>query len=70
MENNKYIFIDPRGCFGDTKIYGLKYYELSKIFFSLFGFDELNNSAKYYFSIDNNNIQTNINLLLGIYQYR
>ena len=64
MENNKYIFIDPRGCFGDTKIYGLKYYELSKIFFSLFGFDELNNSAKYYFSIDNNNIQTNINLLL------
>jgi mannose-6-phosphate isomerase-like protein (cupin superfamily)/GTP:adenosylcobinamide-phosphate guanylyltransferase len=63
IENNKYIFIDPRGYYGNSKIYGNKYYEISKIYLSLFGFDFLNQNNEYYFIINDNNIVTNINLL-------
>ena len=63
IEYNKYIFIDPRGYYGNSKIYGNKYYEISKIYLSMFGFDFLNQNNEYYFVINNNNIVTNINLL-------
>lgn len=36
---NKYYFIDPRGYFGNILIYGLKEYDIAKIYFSLSGYD-------------------------------
>jgi mannose-6-phosphate isomerase-like protein (cupin superfamily) len=62
IENN-YVFIDPRGYFGNSKIYGLKYYELSKIFISVFGFDSFNNNNEYFFLINNDNMNTNIEMM-------
>ena len=58
----EYIFIDPRGYYGSTKIYGSKYYEICKIYFSLIGFDEFNSNENYYFSINDDNINTNIDM--------
>ena len=60
--NNKIWFIDPRGYFGNTKLFGLKEYDIGKIIYSLSGFDEINNNDNHFFIIDEkNNIDTNIN---------
>jgi beta-phosphoglucomutase-like phosphatase (HAD superfamily) len=60
--NNKVWFIDPRGYFGDTKLFGPKEYDIGKIVYSLSGFDEINNNQNHVFTIDeNNNISVNIN---------
>lgn len=70
-DDNNFIFIDPRGKFGDSDVYGLKYYELSKIYFSLFGFDAFNSDSHYYFNITGNNISSNIsNLIDKIYIFK
>jgi len=59
---NKLWFIDPRGYFGNTKLFGLKEYDIGKIIYSLSGFDEINNNTNHFFIIDDkNNIDTNIN---------
>jgi len=59
---NKVWFIDPRGYFGNTKIFGLKEYDIGKIIYSLSGFDQINNNDTHFFIIDDkNNIETNIN---------
>jgi hypothetical protein len=61
-ENNKIWFIDPRGYFGNTKLFGLKEYDMSKIIYSLSGFDEINSNNKHFFIInENQNIDVNIN---------
>ena len=62
VENNKIYFIDPRGYFGNTSFFGLKEYDYSKILYSLSGYDNFNNDEKYYFTYENNNIETRINL--------
>jgi beta-phosphoglucomutase-like phosphatase (HAD superfamily)/NDP-sugar pyrophosphorylase family protein len=60
--NNKIWFIDPRGYFGNTKLFGLKEYDFGKIIYSLSGFDQINNNDNHFFIIDEKqNIYTNIN---------
>jgi hypothetical protein len=60
--NNKIWLIDPRGYFGNTKLFGVKEYDISKIIYSLSGFDQINNNNNYFFIInDKNNIDININ---------
>jgi len=59
-EEKEIIFIDPKGCFGSSKIYGIKEYDIAKVFFAMSGysyFDDLN--------IQNLNIQNldNINFI-------
>tara|TARA_Y100000994_G_scaffold224761_2_gene206665 strand:+ start:1438 stop:4143 length:2706 start_codon:yes stop_codon:yes gene_type:complete len=58
--NENYYLIDPRGYFGDSSIFGIDYYDISKILYSLSGFDEINNKKNHYFIIENNNITVNI----------
>lgn len=36
--NNEYKFIDPRGFFGKTKLFGLKEYDYAKLLFGLSGY--------------------------------
>lgn len=50
--NDNVWFIDPRGYFGETKIYGPAEYDISKIMYSLSGFDEINQNDTYFFVID------------------
>jgi hypothetical protein len=58
--SNNLFFIDPRGYFGKTKLFGLKEYDYSKILYSISGFDEINANENHYFIIDNDNISVNI----------
>lgn len=41
-------FLDPRGYFGDTKLYGWKPYELAKILYCLYGYDDFNTKPQIY----------------------
>jgi len=41
--NEGIVFIDPRGYFGDTPLFGLPEYDLAKINFALSGYDEFDN---------------------------
>jgi hypothetical protein len=41
-------FIDPRGYFGNTKLYGWKEYEYSKLLYCLSGYDDFNNLPQIY----------------------
>ncbi len=59
--NENYYLIDPRGYFGESNIFGINYYDIGKILYSLSGFDELNNRKNHYFVIENDNIIVNIN---------
>ena len=54
--------IDPRGYFGDTKVYGVPEYDYGKACYSVSGYDEFNNNPKYYFDIEDDDIKTNIKL--------
>ena len=40
-------FIDPRGYFGDTKLYGLKFYDEAKILYALSGYDKFNSDGAW-----------------------
>lgn len=59
--SENYYLIDPRGYFGETNIFGVNYYDIGKILYSLSGFDELNNRNNHFFIIENDNIIVNIN---------
>ena len=50
---NDIVFIDPRGYFGNTSIFGLKDYDYSKILYGISGYDNFNCN---FFNIDNINI--------------
>jgi HAD superfamily hydrolase (TIGR01509 family) len=59
--SENYYLIDPRGYFGETTIFGIEYYDIGKILYSLSGFDELNNRKNHYFIIEKDNIIVNVN---------
>jgi len=61
FKNNDICFIDPRGYFGKTLFFGIKEYDYSKVLYALSGYDAFNNEDKYYFTYENNNLNTNIN---------
>ena len=56
----KKIYI-PRGYFGENNIFGINYYDIGKILYSLSGFDELNNRKNHFFIIEGENFTVNIN---------
>ena len=58
---NDICFIDPRGYYGNTFFFGIKEYDYSKLLYALSGYDDFNNDNKYYFSYENNNLNTHIN---------
>jgi HAD superfamily hydrolase (TIGR01509 family) len=51
-EDDKIIFIDPRGYFGKRQFYGIKEYDYSKVLYALSGYDSFNNKDDYYFDYD------------------
>jgi hypothetical protein len=54
-KNNIYI-IDPKGVFGSSYIYGIKEYDIAKIYFSLSGYYEFDNMNINRIHIENNNL--------------
>lgn len=51
-----YIFIDPRGYFGKTKVYGLPHYDRAKILFALTGYDIFDSMEVDSLSFENGNL--------------
>jgi hypothetical protein len=52
--------IDPRGYFGNTKLFGPAEYDIGKLVYSLSGFDYFNSDDKFAFYIDGSNITVDI----------
>lgn len=55
-KDGELCFIDPRGYFGSTKLFGPREYDIGKVAYSLSGFDYFNNDPKFTFYINKNNI--------------
>ena len=58
---DKMYLIDPRGYFGNTKLFGPSEYDVGKIMYSLSGFDYFNSNDKLTFYIEGCNIMLDIN---------
>jgi hypothetical protein len=63
IEKDDFIFIDPRGYYGNYEIYGIPEYDFAKILFALSGYDEFDNREINKLDIFDNNINININFL-------
>jgi len=59
------LFIDPRGYFGDTDLYGLPEYDFAKVKFALSGYDAFDAKDVTELSIRNNNILLDIPTLIS-----
>jgi hypothetical protein len=57
------IFIDPRGYYGTSEIYGIPEYDLTKIYFALSGYDEFDNRTINNLDIKDDNINIIVNTL-------
>lgn len=54
--DDKIYFIDPRGYFGKTLLYGDKDYDYAKVLYALTGYDAFNNNELFSFEIEKNNL--------------
>ena len=61
-ENKDLKFIDPRGYYGNTQLYGLVEYDIAKICFALSGYDYFDNSVITDLNITDNNITVHIEI--------
>ena len=59
-DSNNIFFIDPRGYFGNTILYGLKEYDYAKVLYALTGYDEFNTNNYFSIDIENDEIKFNI----------
>jgi tRNA A-37 threonylcarbamoyl transferase component Bud32 len=66
VERDDIIFIDPRGYFGDTPIFGLKEYDIAKIYFALSGYGKFDCSRIYELNIENDNIDVDLDIQFDI----
>lgn len=60
LVESKCYFIDPRGYFGNTKIYGDKNYDWAKLYYSVNGNYDSINSKKFRVDIHNNQVELTI----------
>lgn len=56
FDNYNLTFIDPKGIFGSSEIYGIKEYDIAKLFFSLSGYEKFDNMIFDFIHINNNNL--------------
>ena len=64
-KNNDIKFIDPRGYFGNTMLFGIPEYDIAKVFFALSGYDHFDNQIIEELNI----INDNINIKLESYDF-
>jgi len=60
-KNKDLLFIDPRGYFSNSSVFGPKDYDYAKILYGLSGYDEFNNHHFVIDSIDKNEIKFKMN---------
>lgn len=56
FNNYDITFIDPKGYFGSSQIYGIKEYDIAKLFFSLSGYEIFDDMIFNDLVINNNNL--------------
>ncbi len=56
FDNHDIFFIDPKGYFGSSLIYGIKEYDIAKLFFSLSGYEVFDNMIFNDLIINNHNL--------------
>lgn len=56
-ENDNIYFIDPRGYFGESKLFGIYEYDYAKILFGLSGYSIFDNMNITELNIKNNNLE-------------
>ena len=66
VETHDIIFIDPRGYFGDTPIFGLKEYDIAKIYFALSGYGKFDSNSIDLLNIENDNINIDLDIQFDI----
>ena len=54
--DDKIYFIDPRGYFGRTLLYGDRDYDYAKVLYALTGYDAFNNNELFSFELENQNL--------------
>lgn len=54
-ETDKIVFIDPRGYFGTTQVYGPIEYDYAKVLYAISGYDDFNSGKFNIIKIDTNN---------------
>ena len=55
-ESDNIVFIDPRGYFGESELYGLPEYDYAKLLFGLSGYSVFDNMSVDELLVENNNI--------------
>lgn len=61
-------FIDPRGYYGTSELFGISEYDYAKIYFALSGYDEFDNRDINELHIQNNDIEIKLENSLNIYE--
>ena len=56
FDGSNIYFIDPRGYFGTTQLYGLPEYDYAKVLYALSGYDDFNNNLIDNITVNNNEI--------------
>ncbi len=62
-ENDDIVFIDPRGYFGGTSVYGLAEYDWAKLNFALSGYDWFDNKSDCVSPFDQTSASVSINIV-------
>lgn len=55
--NDKLYFIDPRGVFGNTKLFGIKEYDYAKLMFGISGYSKFDQMEFSEIKIEKNNLK-------------
>jgi len=63
-QNQNLCFIDPRGYYGESEIFGIPEYDYAKIIFALTGYDEFDNRRVDQLIINGDNISISIDNVL------
>jgi hypothetical protein len=64
-ENNNLVFIDPRGYFGKSDLFGLVEYDLAKVKFALSGYGEFDTKEVSSLAIEQSDITIHISQLMN-----
>jgi len=64
LDINSIVFIDPRGYFGSTKIYGPVEYDYAKVLYGISGYDDFNCNKFNIKSITSDSLNFDINPIL------
>lgn len=54
--SDKILFIDPRGYFGDSELYGINEYDIAKVLFALSGYDCFDSTKEFQLEYKDKNI--------------